>query len=130
MADVFISYQRSRSADIAYIIRDRLEDEGIDAFMDIKGLSAAGQFPPQLGRAIAEAKVFLCLLGPDTLASAWVRKENDQACNLGLTLIPVFHQEFTEPDDIQIRAARSAAEPGGRAADEHSTSSPACWTRS
>ena len=42
MADVFISYQRSRSADIAYIIRDRLEDEGIDAFMDItsRGCSA------------------------------------------------------------------------------------------
>lgn len=106
MADVFISYQRSRSADIAYIIRDRLEDEGIDAFMDIKGLSAAGQFPPQLGRAIAEARVFLCLLGPDTLASDWVRKEIDQACNLGLTLIPVFHPEFTEPEDIQDQSVR------------------------
>lgn len=106
MADVFISYQRKASADLAYIIKDRLEDEGISVFLDIAGLTAAGPFPPQLGRAIAESKVFVCLLGPDTLEAEWVQKEIEQACNLGLTLIPVFQPGFCEPDDVQDQNVR------------------------
>ena len=106
MADVFISYQRKASADLAYIIKDRLDDEGISAFLDIEGLALAGPFPPQLGQAIAGARVFVCLLGPDTLSAEWVQREIEQACNLGLTLIPVFQPGFREPDDPPNQSVR------------------------
>jgi hypothetical protein len=105
VATVFISYRRQDSAQLAYLIKETLERQKISVFFDIKDLDTTGAFPPMISRAIAEAKVFICLLGPHTLESPWVCKEIEQAYNLGLTLIPVLQPGFTElanpPDSVK-----------------------------
>jgi hypothetical protein len=94
VATVFISYRRQDSAELAYLIKQTLDRQNISAFLDVEDLDETGPFPPRLNQEIAEAKVFICLLGRSTLDSPWVCKEIEQAYNLGLTLIPVFQPSF------------------------------------
>jgi hypothetical protein len=100
-SDVFISYRRQDSGQLAHLVKDELEKEGIDFFLDVEGLDTTGPFPARLMRAIGESKVFVSLLGEHTLESEWVRKEIEHAYTLGLTLIPVFQPGFVRPADPQ-----------------------------
>jgi hypothetical protein len=92
---VFISYRRQDSTPLAHSIKDRLERKNISVFLDVEDLDGAGLFPERLSEAIAQAKVFICLLGPTTLTGGdWVRREIELACRHRLVLIPVFQPGF------------------------------------
>ena len=44
--------------------------------------------------------MFVCLLGPETLESRWVRHEIELASKHRKPMIPVFHEEFVIPDTV------------------------------
>jgi hypothetical protein len=105
MADVFISYRREDSAELAFLIKQRLEEKRffepgkISVFLDLEGLDKSESFPIQLSNEIAAAKVFVCILGPSILGSKWVKSEVELASRLGRTLIPVIQPGFNVNGD-------------------------------
>jgi serine/threonine protein kinase len=97
---VFLSYQRAGGSGLSLFIVNQLEKHGIEVFLDVQRADGAVKFPERLTREIQKADVFVCLLGPDTLESRWVRQEIELASQHGKPMIPVFHEEFVVPDDV------------------------------
>jgi hypothetical protein len=97
MHDAFISYRRAPSYPTAQLIQTTLRAvHHIDAYLDVtRADSARVQFPDRLLSAIAESKVFVCLLAPETLESSWVLKEIRFAHALGKPCLPVFQEQWT-----------------------------------
>jgi formylglycine-generating enzyme required for sulfatase activity len=100
MARVFISYRRRDSAALATLLAKELSRRGIRAFVDTRQIDGGGPFPSRLLRAIEEADVLVCLLGPSTLDSEWVREEITHANKLGRVLIPVFQEMYVPPQTV------------------------------
>jgi hypothetical protein len=81
MAHCFISYRRKISAAVAIALQSRLKSKhGIDAYVDTTRADGTRvRFSERLMKAIADAPVFICLLGErdgqHTLESEWVLKE-------------------------------------------------------
>ena len=97
---VFISYQRGPSTGWAVHLAERLQEKhGIDVFLDLQRVDAAVRFPDRLARAIEDADVFLCLLGPTTIQSDWVREEVRLAHQYGKPMIPIFQDGYVVPND-------------------------------
>lgn len=100
MADCFISYRRTPSAPVATALQSKLESKyGIDAYVDTTRTDGTRvRFPERLMTAIADAPVFICLLGErdgqHTLESEWVLKEIQQAYDLRKFCIPVFQESY------------------------------------
>jgi formylglycine-generating enzyme required for sulfatase activity len=100
MASIFISYRRRDSAALATLLAKELTRRGIRAFVDTRQIDGGGPFPSRLLRAIEQADVLVCLLGPNTLDSEWVREEVAHANKLGKVLIPVFQEMYVPPDTV------------------------------
>jgi formylglycine-generating enzyme required for sulfatase activity len=106
MADCFISYRRTPSAPVATALQSKLESKyGFDAYVDTTRTdSTRVRFPERLMRAIADAPVFICLLGErdgqHTLESDWVLKEIQQAYDLRKFCIPVFQESYRPLPDM------------------------------
>ncbi len=106
MADCFISYRRTPSAPVATMLQSKLESRhGIDAYVDTTRTDGTRvSFPDRLMTAIAEAPVFVCLLGEregqHTLQSEWVLKEIQQAYDLRKFCIPVFQESYRPLPDM------------------------------
>ena len=106
MADCFISYRRTPSAPVATALQSKLESRyGIDAYVDTTRTdSTRVRFPERLMTAIAEAPVFICLLGErdgqHTLKSEWVLREIQQAYDLQKFCIPVFQESYRPLPDM------------------------------
>ena len=95
-AQVFISYRRESSSGWVAFLADQLErDHGITSFVDTLGLDGAVKFPARIQRAIENCAVFVCLLGPETLKSPYVRQEIDLAFRNGKRMIPVMQEGFS-----------------------------------
>jgi serine/threonine protein kinase len=98
---VFISYDRELSGGWARFFADRLQlSHSIKVFMDTTGIDRAGRFPPRLRRAIEDCDVFICFLAGGTLQSKWVSEEIRIAHELGKTMIPIFHESFRDPENV------------------------------
>lgn len=100
MVDAFISYRRKPSAALSQLIQEKLKNHHhIDAYVDTTRTdSSRVQFPERLMTAIADAPIFICLLGEGTLESEWVHKEIERAYELQKYCIPVFQESYTSPD--------------------------------
>ena len=98
---VFLSYQRAGGAGLSLFIVSQLEKHGIDVFLDVQRADGAVKFPERLIREIQGADVFVCLLGPETLESRWVRHEIELASKHRKPMIPVFHEEFVDPGECR-----------------------------
>jgi formylglycine-generating enzyme required for sulfatase activity len=97
MADVaFISYRRLPSFSLASLIQEKLKNtHQINTYVDVTRADGARvQFPERLMQAIADATLFVCLLGEGTLDSEWVLKEIREAHRLEKPCIPVFQEKF------------------------------------
>jgi formylglycine-generating enzyme required for sulfatase activity len=99
MANAFISYRRKPSAALAQLVQEKLKNHhDIDAYVDTTRTdSTRVMFPERLMQAIADAPVFICLLGEGTLDSEWVHKEIERAYELQKRCIPVFQESYTPP---------------------------------
>ena len=100
---VFLSYHRAGGAGLPLFIVTRLRDKhGIDVFIDVQRIDGAVKFPDRLVREMRGSDVFVCLLGPATLESRWVRHEIGLACEQRKPMIPVFHEDYVLPDAAGI----------------------------
>jgi formylglycine-generating enzyme required for sulfatase activity len=103
MSHAFISYRRQPSSTLALLVQMMLKNQhAIEAYLDTTRVdSATAQFPDRLMQAIADAPVFICFLGENTLESEWVLKEIHKAHELGKRCIPVFQENYAPPQQYQ-----------------------------
>jgi serine/threonine protein kinase len=95
---VFLSYRRAGGAGLPLFIVSRLrEQHDIDVFLDVQRVDGAVRFPDRLIQEMRKADVFICLLGPSTLESHWVRHEILLARQQRKPMIPVFHEDYELP---------------------------------
>src|SRR3954451_9356729 len=71
--DVFLSYSRADAA-VAEMLRERLAETGLRAFLDRYALPAGQSWQPQLEAALAGCRALVVLLGPSGLG-AWQHRE-------------------------------------------------------
>ncbi|MBZ0283114.1 MAG: toll/interleukin-1 receptor domain-containing protein [Anaerolineae bacterium] len=102
MRDAFISYKRSTSGILAYLIKNVLEKEhGLNVFLDVRNLTS-GPWLTQLRQEINQSRSVVCILSNTTLSSSVVKEEIRSAQGAGKTLIPVFHEQC-KPSQISTK---------------------------
>lgn len=109
---VFISYRRGSSWAQARSIAQSLEQRGAKVFIDVDDINE-GRFAEIIETAIETSDYFVAVLAPDSLESAWVRREIHHALTHKRTIIPVLTNGFrlddgTLPDDIRDIASHNA----------------------
>ena len=118
MSDIFISYRREGGADLARVIRLKLEERGYRVFLDVDDLRS-GPFNTALFKQIDLSSDVLVVLTPNCLERCrtegdWMRQEIGHALLKGLNLIPVTTENFQWPleplpEDIQKLPLRQSA---------------------
>jgi hypothetical protein len=98
LATVFISYRRNQSALLALLVLARLKAIGINPFFDIQDIGPGDKFSEHIRKQIAESDHLICLIGPETLESEWVRKEIRWGIEANCQIIPLWHDGFTVSD--------------------------------
>ena len=92
---IFLSYRRQASAPWANYFQVRLQERyGCSVFVDTIAMDGAPRIPDRLREEIVDCDVFVCILAPSTLDSAWVREEIALAATHNKPMIPVFHEDF------------------------------------
>lgn len=112
---VFISYRRQESSAFALLIEARVKDRGGNAYLD-KNLKGGDNWHGQLEERVKASKYLVCLIGPSTLESEFVRKEIIWAREAKVTIIPVCHNGQTLGDaSEQFKQLMSLEMPHGDA---------------
>lgn len=93
---VFISYRRSESSLFALLLVSRLKAVGLDPFLDMQDIKPGDKWEERLKQEVYSRQYFICLISPTTLQSLYVREEIAWAVEAGLTLIPIWHNEYNE----------------------------------
>jgi tetratricopeptide (TPR) repeat protein len=75
---IFISHATSDDAFVAQL-RQALEDQGLSVWVDSRNMRGGAKLAPEIASAIELARQVLVVLSPETVNSAWVRKEIQQA---------------------------------------------------
>jgi hypothetical protein len=91
---IFISYRRNESCLLALYLQSRLKIAGGEAFVDVNNLTLGDDWHPALENKVKTSAYFICLVGPETLDSKYVRQEIDWAIKRNVKIIPVFHNGF------------------------------------
>jgi hypothetical protein len=100
---VFFSYHRATGAAWATHFTSALrEKEGFYVFLDTQATDNAAQISDLLKKEIQECDVFVCLLGPETLKSKWVRQEISNAAKSEKPMVPIFQEQF-KPGEVDTR---------------------------
>ncbi len=94
MARVFVSYRRNQSGLLALLVLARLKAIGINPFFDIQDIGPGDKWHAHLREQIAQSDHLICLIGPDTLTSEWVRKEIRWGIEKNCQIIPIWHDGF------------------------------------
>lgn len=84
--NVFISYKREDTSDLANEIWKRLVVEGYTVFLDKKRIDIGVDFMDRIRYAIADADVFILLDSPGYFSSVYTKKEMYAAC---LSRVPI-----------------------------------------
>lgn len=110
MADnsAFISYRRNPGYPWARLIWEELGERGVDAFLDLESMRAAGRFDERLLNQIASRPYFVAVLTEGTLERCtdtedWMRREIEHAVDTGRIIVPCFIAPFSPsgfPDDL------------------------------
>lgn len=118
MSDIFISYRREGGADLARLLKLRLEGRGYHVFLDVDGLRS-GSFDTALLKEIGASTDVLVILTPNCLERCrtdddWMRKEIAWALLKKVNLIPVTTEGFqwpveTLPEDIRELPSQQSA---------------------
>lgn len=90
----FISYNRAESSAFALLILARLKAAGVDAFLDLTGLTPGEDWRIRLENEVKTREHFICLVGPQTLASPYARDEISWALESGRHTLPIWHNGF------------------------------------
>ncbi len=91
--DVFISYGRQQSHDIASRLYKRLEEAGFDAWYDFANIPKGEDFQERIYRGIESADNFIFIISPHANKSEYCLKEIVHALKYHKRIIPVLHIE-------------------------------------
>lgn len=91
-ARVFISYSRV-DRDIAESLRDRLQESGFDAYLDIHDIAPGEDWRARLAALVASAEKVVFLISPDSVASEFCDWEVNEAERQGKSVLPVVIRE-------------------------------------
>lgn len=96
--NVFISYRRDKSSELALLFDARIRYEtNATPFVD-HNLKPGDEWHAKLEEKIADCNAFICLIAPGTLCSPFVQKEIDWALKnheeKNRLIIPVWHKKY------------------------------------
>jgi hypothetical protein len=97
MTQVFISYARKDSRELALRLRDDLTKAGYSVWLDLSEIELGGNFTQDIERAIDTCDVALLLMSHASRESQWCRVEQIRAIRKGKKVIPLRIQSDTEP---------------------------------
>jgi hypothetical protein len=75
---IFISHATGDDAFVAQL-RQVLEGQGLRVWIDSRNMRGGAKLAPEIAQAIEQARQFIVVISRDTVNSAWVRKEVQQA---------------------------------------------------
>lgn len=101
--DVFISYGRADSEELAFQVKGWLETEGLTVWLDYAAIPPGVDFQHHIRDGISRAHNFVFLMSPHAVNSAYCRMEIDLAVSLGKRIVPVMHVEALSRSDWQAR---------------------------
>lgn len=114
---VFISYS-SRDRPDALRLKEIVESDGHDAWMDLFDIRPAARLASELEQGVSTADVLCLLVSPSAVASPWVREEIGYALaseDKGLRVMPVIVRASQIPDQladvVAIDATRGLDDP-------------------
>ncbi|MBQ6265977.1 MAG: TIR domain-containing protein [Clostridia bacterium] len=104
--DIFISYRRDKSADLARLTLEKLKAQGYSAFLDVDSLRE-GDYEEKLYNTIDHCKDFIVVLPPNGLDRCideedWVRKEIKRALDKKKNIIPFMMDGFKMPAEEDL----------------------------
>ncbi len=99
-ASIFISYSRRESSAFALLILARFKAIDLEPFLDIRDISPGDDWHAELEQEVQQRENFICLIGPHTLESPYVRKEIEWALDAGVRTIPIWHNGFRYDESI------------------------------
>lgn len=102
---IFFSYRRDAGTAWASLFSRELQRQDISVFVDTERRDSVGKFPLWLEKAVQDCDIFVCLLSPTALESAWVLREVRADWEHGKPMIPILSENFN------IRALDTAIEP-------------------
>ncbi|MBZ0304274.1 MAG: toll/interleukin-1 receptor domain-containing protein [Anaerolineae bacterium] len=114
-SSVFISYKRGESSAFGLLIEARLKlvDSNIGVFID-KLLEPGDKWHAQLEERVRQSRYFVCLLGPKSLGSIYVRNEIrwalDEADHSDTVIIPICHNRYSVGAELSDELGTDAAE--------------------
>jgi hypothetical protein len=92
---IFISYRRSESSAFALLLLARFRLHGLSSFMDMN-IEPGTEWHSRLELEIGHRENFVCLVGPNTLESEYVRQEVLWALDADAHIVPIWHNGFNE----------------------------------
>jgi N-acetylneuraminic acid mutarotase len=105
---VFISYRRTGASAEARVVKLKLLQHGLRAFLDVDDLEP-GHFNLALLKRIAECPNFIVILSPHCLDPSadeqdWLRQEITQAVKTERNIVPIIMDKFEFPDPETLPA--------------------------
>ena len=99
---VFVSYAREEQS-TAQALAKLLEEAGIRAFVDTKGLSVGGEWKEELVDAIISARGLIFIISESSLDSKWAKRELSLADSKDIPIYPLMIGEVNLPDWYQFQ---------------------------
>jgi hypothetical protein len=99
LPSIFISYSTKESSAFALLIEARLRILGIDDTFIDKSISSGEEWEKRLLDQIRLCRNFICLVGPTTFESTWVKREINWAEAVGATIISIWDSGAQMGDD-------------------------------
>ena len=103
--DVFVSYSR-RDEEFVLRLVDDLEDRQALAWIDRGNIHGGEQWRASIENGIREAKAFVVVISPNSIASSNVAEELDIAFQLGKPIIPLIYRPAKMSADLNQRLRR------------------------
>jgi hypothetical protein len=103
LTSVFISYHRRESSALALLVLARFKMLGLEPFLDMN-IEPGDDWAARLEIEVKSREYFVCLLGPGTLESPYVRQEIRWALEAGARVIPIWHGGFSDARLAGFRA--------------------------
>ena len=104
MSHIFISYAR-KNIDFALKIFKALENDNLDAWIDLDDIPKGEDWEQEIYRGIEGADAFLFLISPDSVTSQMCNKEIAHAVKNGKRILPIVIRD-TDPKSIHLEISK------------------------
>src|SRR5580698_5573543 len=104
MPDIFISYSRKDSAH-AIELAERLRADGIEVWIDQRGIVGAEQWATEIVEGIRACSTFIILLSPNSIESENVLRELSLASEKRKRVLPVDIEPTVLPSSFEYPLA-------------------------